>query len=129
MAEMKDGTLIDTTGEHNKEQDEKVLELIDTGYVPDELELAQLYDPRSKYKPTEKVRACAYYMVYGNSKEVERKTGIPGNTVRKWKQTAEWWIPTLAWLRKQRQEELDSLFCYLVDEQSKIYFLFLSRNT
>lgn len=105
---MKDGTVFDTTGEHNKAQDEKVLELIDAGFVPDELELAILHDPRSTYTPQQKVTGCAYYMVYGNSKEVERRTGIPAHTIRQWKSKADWWIPTLAWLRKQKQDELDS---------------------
>jgi hypothetical protein len=107
-----------TTGQYNKEQDEKVLELIDAGFVPDELELAQLYDPRSQYKPQEKVKACAYYMVYGNSKEVSKRTGLPDYTVRRWKANADWWIPTMAWLKKQRQDELDVMLTNIIHEAS-----------
>ena len=112
-------TTHNTTGQYNKEQDEKVLELIDAGFVPDELELAQLYSPHSQYKPQDKVKACAYYMVYGNSKEVSKRTGLPDYTVRRWKANADWWIPTMAWLKKQRQDELDVMLTNIIHEASE----------
>lgn len=100
---------IDKLEIQKKKDNEALLELVDAGFIPDKLELSLLYDPRSKYNPKQKVKACAYYMVYSNASQVERMTKIPAHTVRKWKSEAEWWQPTLQWLRKQKQDELDSM--------------------
>ena len=100
----------------DKKEDERLLELVDAGHHPDNLEIADLYDPRSKYKPRDKIKAVAYYMVYGSCAEVERKTNIKASTVRRWKFEAPWWQPALAWLRRQKQDELDSELTNVIHE-------------
>lgn len=105
---------VDKFDAQQRKENEALLELVDAGFVPDKLELSLLYDPRSKYNPKVKVKACAYYMVYGNAAKVSKLINIPAHTIRKWKSEAEWWQPTLQWLRKQKQDELDSMLTTVI---------------
>lgn len=108
--------VVDPEEKATNERNEHLLDLVDSGFIPSKLDLAALYDPRSQYSPKEKVKACAYYMIYTNSAEVERKTNIPATTVRKWKSETDWWEPTIQWLKSQKQEELDSMLTSVIHE-------------
>ena len=59
---------------------------------------------RGWWREDQKVDCVAKYLIYGNIAEVCRQTGIPQDTVRKWKGT-DWWTDTEAEIRKDSNQE------------------------
>ena len=89
--------------------------LVTAKLVPDTIMLEDFYDPCTKHTPDDKILAVTAYMVYGASSIVEKKTGISAHVIRHWKNSTDWWIPTLAYLRKNKQDELDSAISRVID--------------
>lgn len=71
------------------------------------MELKNLYDPRSKYSPEQKLDAVMHYVVSGSLKYASNQTGIPSGTVRQWKNRSAWWGEAVNYCRKLCQDRLD----------------------
>lgn len=70
-----------------------------------------------RYTPQQKVQAVMYYLALGgNAGKVERKTGIPSNTIRKWKSCAPWWQEVVRKARAIKQDELDAMFTLVIHD-------------
>ena len=70
---------------------------------------------RRHYSTAEKVLAASAYLVYANSKEVERQTGISADRVRYWKTRASWWPAAIEYARSIRNDEWDSKYSKIRD--------------
>lgn len=75
-----------------------------------DIDLKELYSPKSKYTPEQKIEAVAAYMITGTIKSAAKICGIPRKTVSDWKNQALWWDDTLRECRKKKQDELDANF-------------------
>ena len=73
-----------------------------------ELDLNDLYAANGKYTPEEKLYAVVAYMVEGNSVRASKRTGIPADTIRWWKNNAPWWNDAMKEGRRQYQDQLDA---------------------
>lgn len=70
-----------------------------------------------KYTPEQKIQAVMYYLALGgNSKKVSEKTGLPSNTIRKWKSSAPWWDMVMKKARAIKQDELDAQFTVIIHD-------------
>jgi hypothetical protein len=79
-----------------------------------EFSLENLNDARSPYTPLQKLAAVMAYVVHGNSQAASRYCEVPDFTIRRWKAKAAWWPDTLAYCRKQKQDELDSIWTRVI---------------
>jgi hypothetical protein len=74
-----------------------------------------LADHQSKYSLDARLKACYLFAIEGNMAEVQRKTGIPYETLKDWKDQ-EWWPVALAECRKRKQDELDSMLSQVIHD-------------
>ena len=68
-----------------------------------------------KHPPEVRMAACAAYLVEGDSKRVEKLTGIPARTIREWT-TQEWWHEATERLRIQYEARLDIKLTAIMDK-------------
>jgi hypothetical protein len=57
------------------------------------------------WREDQKVDCVAKYLIYGNIAEVCRQSGVPIDTIKKWKGT-DWWTDTEAEIRKESSQEI-----------------------
>ena len=67
------------------------------------------------WREDQKIDAVAKYLVMGNLVEVGRDTGIPEDTLRKWKAT-DWWKETEVSLRKESHQGLSGKLGKILDK-------------
>jgi len=60
----------------------------------------------SRYSIEDRVTAATHFLVTGNMAQVSKATGIPETTLSGWRKS-EWWVPLVADLRSEYDEELD----------------------
>ena len=71
--------------------------------------------PKAQWSPAQKETAVAKWLILGNIMEVQRQTGIPEITLRKWK-AADWWQEKEKELRKQANTELEGKLGRVLDK-------------
>lgn len=67
------------------------------------------------WSANDRIKVATTYALVGNASEVERITGIPSATVRKWK-TQDWWPQIIDRIRLEADDELDVKFTKVVDK-------------
>ena len=67
------------------------------------------------WSPAQKEGAVAKWLILGNIMEVQRQTGIPEITLRKWK-ASDWWQEKEKELRKQANTELEGKLGRVLDK-------------
>lgn len=74
----------------------------------------------SKYTQEQKYEAALHYFVLGSnsSKRIQKKLGIPAQTIRGWTKT-DWWQDMMREIRARHADKLDGTFTYLIDKLSK----------
>jgi len=77
---------------------------------------SDLYDPRSKYSPEEKMSAVIAYVLTGSAWKAEKITGLKAKTIQGWKQQAPWWPEAIRRVRKQKQDELDGRITGIINK-------------
>lgn len=70
------------------------------------------------YSVGDMIRVCAYSTIYPSSTKIEKLTGVPSRTIRKWRQKAPWWKELTRQIRKHKQEELDAQLTSVVMKAS-----------
>ena len=68
----------------------------------------------SKYTDEDRQAAMACYAVHGNYKRCSDLLSIPPRTLAQWGQT-EWWLSSIAEVRLQKQDEIDSGVQKIID--------------
>jgi hypothetical protein len=71
--------------------------------------------PKAHWSPLQKENAVAKWLILGNIMEVQRQTGIPEITLRKWK-AQDWWLEKEKELRKQANTELEGKLGRVLDK-------------
>lgn len=89
--------------------------VIPKGVDDNEFSLSDLYSPKSKYPPEQKLRAVAAYVTYGDWKKAEKLSGVKWETIRWWQRDATWWPSALAECRKQMNDKLDAAYGRVID--------------
>ena len=90
-------------------------------HIDDEI-FADLAGNNLKWTPEDRIMACTYYAITGNSLQAAEKCKghggkeIPASTIRKWKNYSAWWKPVLHEVRKSKQEELDAKLTNIIME-------------
>jgi hypothetical protein len=82
----------------------------------DEIDLRDMYDPRSKWPAEKKIEVASWFILTGSSRAISKKTGVPAETIRWWRTTAHWWPELVAKLRKEKNEELDGRLSGIIEE-------------
>lgn len=70
---------------------------------------------KAHWSPSQKENAVAKWLILGNIMEVQRQTGIPEITLRKWK-AQDWWTDKEKELRKQANTELEGKLGRVLDK-------------
>ena len=94
-------------------------ELVSSTTSEDDLDLTDLYDPRSKYSPQLKLQVAAEYLVRGTSLQAAKATGVPSATIRSWKTRAPWWNQAIEEARKRLTQDLDAMYTAILHEGGK----------
>lgn len=71
------------------------------------------------WREDQKIEAVAQYLLLGKMTEVSRVTGIPRETLYKWKAT-DFWTNTEADIRKQTSQELQGKLGKIVEKSLKV---------
>jgi hypothetical protein len=77
-------------------------------------DLPLLREFKSPYSTAEILGGVLAYTLTANTREAERLTGIPHDTIRSWKKRCDWWDEALAYCRKVKQDELDANFTTII---------------
>ena len=76
--------------------------------------MADIYDPRAKIAPEMKIHAAACYFLTGTVQGTARMTGFKHQTISEWKNKAQWWLPVLSKIKKDKNDELDADLTQLI---------------
>lgn len=83
----------------------------------DEKKSLELYNLLASHSSTfsidDRLKAATLFVVEGNMKEVERKTGVGYETLKAWQRQA-WWPVAMQEARLRHQDALDSKFTHLI---------------
>lgn len=96
-------------------RDAKALKLIEDEDTL-QIDLADLYSPKSKYTPEQKVNAVMTFVLTGTIKKSAKIIGMPQQTLDRWKNEAVWWDDTVRECRKKKQDELDAMYTNLIHD-------------
>jgi len=88
----------------------------DTVDYMDQIDTSEIYHPNQVYPEEIKIAYIANYIATGTMREASRLTGIPEDIAKNWKSQSSWWEPTVAKVRKQKQDELDAVLTSIVHE-------------
>lgn len=75
---------------------------------------ADIYDPRAKVDPNLKIHAAMCYMMTGTVTGAAKLTGLDHRLISEWKNKAQWWVPVLAKVKQEKQDELDAAFSEVI---------------
>lgn len=79
-----------------------------------DVDLKDLYSPKGKFTPEQKIQAVMSYLVTGTSRKASKICGINEATIRDWKTRSTWWMDAYAECKKKKQEELDAAFTQVI---------------
>lgn len=96
---------------------DKEVDLIEGPYSDEDMaiDLADLYSPRTLYSPEQKIAAAQAYLITGTSVKAQKYCGVKADIIRLWKSNAPWWPDLFRTVKKQKNDELEATFTYIMD--------------
>ena len=64
----------------------------------------------------DKRRAVVAYFATGSSVKAAALTGVSERTIRRWRQTGEWWEGALEQVKRENQDELDAQYSAIITQ-------------
>ena len=71
-----------------------------------------------KYSQEVLLKCLTYYFVTGNLTTTCKNTNIPVSTIASWRDKAPWWPAAIAYLRRQKNDELDAKLTNIMDKSA-----------
>lgn len=96
---------------------DKEVDLIEGPYSEEDMtiDLADLYSSTTLYSPEQKIAAAQAYLITGTSVKAQKYCGVKADIIRDWKCRSTWWADLFLTVKKQKNDELEATFTYIMD--------------
>jgi hypothetical protein len=71
------------------------------------------------WRPEDRIRAASVYAVVANVSRVEEITGVPQETIRRWR-TEDWWQQVIDRVRQEKDDEADKNLTEIIDTSLEV---------
>lgn len=71
------------------------------------------------WSPKDRIKAASTYAIVANVPRVEEITGIPQETIRRWR-TEDWWQQVVDRVRQEKDDETDKNLTEIIDKSAEI---------